>query len=64
MMQQITELDVKSRAVTFVNGHVEKDVDKFVFCTGYRYQYPFLDSLPGFEGGSGRGNTKTLEHIF
>lgn len=33
------------RAIRFANGHVEEQVDAVVFCTGYLYSYPFLESL-------------------
>lgn len=33
------------RAIRFANGHVEEQVDAVVFCTGYFYSYPFLESL-------------------
>ena len=33
------------RAVRFVDGHVEENIDKVIFCTGYLYSYPFLKSL-------------------
>ena len=34
-----------NRAIRFANGLVEEDVDHIVFCTGYLYSFPFLDSL-------------------
>ncbi|KAH8647262.1 thiol-specific monooxygenase [Xylariales sp. PMI_506] len=30
------------RAVRFADGHVERDVDAVVFCTGYFYSFPYL----------------------
>lgn len=33
------------RAVRFADGHVGKDIDAVLFCTGYHYAYPFLSSL-------------------
>ncbi|KAJ5735808.1 uncharacterized protein N7483_000933 [Penicillium malachiteum] len=37
------------RAVQFADGHIEKEVDAIVFCTGYFYSFPFLESIkPSF----------------
>ena len=33
------------RAIRFVDGHVEEDVDRVLFCTGYLYSFPFLSSF-------------------
>lgn len=34
-----------NRAIRFANGRIEQQVDAVVFCTGYFYSYPFLESL-------------------
>lgn len=33
------------RSIRFSNGQVEEFVDAIIFCTGYFYSYPFLESL-------------------
>lgn len=33
------------RAIRFADGRIEQHVDAVVFCTGYFYSYPFLESL-------------------
>lgn len=33
------------RAIRFADGRIEQQVDAVVFCTGYFYSYPFLESL-------------------
>ena len=33
------------RAVRFVDGRIETNIDKILFCTGYYYSFPFLSSL-------------------
>ncbi|KAJ5182966.1 hypothetical protein N7492_000582 [Penicillium capsulatum] len=37
--------EMHNRGIRFANGHVEEFVDAVVFCTGYFYSYPFLESL-------------------
>jgi cation diffusion facilitator CzcD-associated flavoprotein CzcO len=41
----IAEYLVAERGVRFENGRVETDIDAIVYCTGYMYSYPFLESL-------------------
>ncbi|RDW71483.1 hypothetical protein BP6252_08046 [Coleophoma cylindrospora] len=41
----IVEFVVEDRAVKFADGRLEKGIDAVVYCTGYLYSYPFLDSL-------------------
>lgn len=41
----IVGYQVEDRAVRFADGRVEKDVDAIVYCTGYLWSYPFLNSL-------------------
>ncbi|KAJ6022163.1 hypothetical protein N7540_007667 [Penicillium herquei] len=37
------------RAVQFADGHIEEEIDAIVFCTGYFYSFPFLESVkPSF----------------
>ncbi|KAJ5647243.1 hypothetical protein N7490_003615 [Penicillium lividum] len=35
----------QDRGLRFADGHIEKEVDAVVFCTGYFYSFPFLSSL-------------------
>lgn len=42
---EISEFLPEQRAVKFSNGDIETDIDAVVFCTGYFYSYPFLQSL-------------------
>jgi hypothetical protein len=41
----IAEYLVAERGVRFDDGTVETDIDAIVYCTGYLYSYPFLNSL-------------------
>lgn len=41
----IAEYLVEERGVRFEDGRIEKDVDFIVYCTGYLYSYPFMNSL-------------------
>jgi len=41
----IAEYLVDNRGVRFEDGRVEKDIDAIVYCTGYLYSYPFLNSI-------------------
>ncbi|KAH8896627.1 thiol-specific monooxygenase [Thozetella sp. PMI_491] len=45
MVPQITEIVPKSAEFRFANGAVETGVDAVIFCTGYFYSYPFLQTL-------------------
>lgn len=62
----IEEFLVKDRGVRFSDGRVEKDLDAILYCTGYLFSFPFLDSLtPGLlsEGNRVYGLYKHLFHI-
>jgi cation diffusion facilitator CzcD-associated flavoprotein CzcO len=41
----ISEYMVDVRGVKFEDGRIEENVDAIVYCTGYFYSYPFLESL-------------------
>ncbi|KAM3084331.1 monooxygenase [Clarireedia jacksonii] len=41
----ISEYMVDVRGVKFEDGRIEKNIDAIVYCTGYFYSYPFLNSL-------------------
>ena len=64
---QIAEfLDLSSdcRAVRLVDGSVEVDVDRVVYCTGYLYSYPFLTSLGQSIITDGTRVHNTYQHLF
>lgn len=42
---EIAEFIPESRAVRFADGSVESDIDAVIFCTGFHYSFPFLQSL-------------------
>lgn len=48
------------RAVRFKNGAVESHIDAIIYCTGYFYTFPFLDSLepPAITNG------RRVHHIY
>lgn len=41
----IAEFLIEQRGVRFADGRIETDIDAIVYCTGYLYSYPFLESL-------------------
>ncbi len=41
----VAEYLVAERGVRFEDGTTETDIDAIVYCTGYLYSYPFLNSL-------------------
>lgn len=44
----IEEFLVEEKGVRFTDGRVEKDLDSILYCTGYLFSFPFLESLiPG-----------------
>jgi cation diffusion facilitator CzcD-associated flavoprotein CzcO len=42
---EIVEFVLQDKAVRFADGTIEKDIDAVLFCTGYFYSFPFLNSL-------------------
>lgn len=62
----ISEYLVKEKGVRFENGRIENDIDAIVYCTGYLYSFPFLESLKKPIVTTGRrvmGLYKTLFNI-
>lgn len=53
-----------SRAVRFADGRIEQDIDAIIFCTGYLYSYPFLDSLMPAIIFDGMRVQNVYRHIF
>ena len=52
------------RAVRFVDGHVEDNVDAVLFCTGYYYSFPFLSSVSPHLISTGDRVRNLYKHIF
>lgn len=61
---EIVEYTVENRSVRFKDGTVESDIDAVVYCTGYFYSYPFLDSLDPPLVTTGERVENTFQHIF
>ncbi|KUI52598.1 Thiol-specific monooxygenase [Cytospora mali] len=62
----IEEFLVEERGVKFSDGRVEKDLDAILYCTGYLFTFPFLETLtPGLVSDGKRvyGLYKHLFHI-
>lgn len=56
-IQEIVEFIPPSsaqRAIRLANGRIVADIDRLIFCTGYLYSYPFLESF----------NPKLITHGF
>ena len=52
------------RAVRFADGHIEKDIDAVLFCTGYFHSYPYLSSLQPPLITNGERTHHLYQHIF
>lgn len=63
-LPEIAEFMIPDRAVRFVNGRIEKDIDTIVFCTGYFYSFPFLSSLNPPVISDGTRTQNVYKHIF
>lgn len=64
-LPEIVEFVVQDRTLKFANGHVEKNVDHVLFCTGYLYSFPFLSSLsPPAVAADGSRPNNIFQHIF
>ncbi|KAK4956059.1 monooxygenase [Elasticomyces elasticus] len=53
-----------TRAVRFADGTIEENVDAIVFCTGYFYSYPFLQSLDPPLVSDGTRTENLYQHLF
>lgn len=61
---EIVEFLSEERGVRFANGRVERDIDAVIFCTGFHYSYPFLQSLdPAIVVPGGSHAAHLWEHI-
>ncbi|KAI9822621.1 MAG: hypothetical protein M1827_000340 [Pycnora praestabilis] len=52
------------RGVRFADGRIEEGIDAIVFCTGYFYSYPFLESLKPAVVTDGLRTEHTYQHMF
>lgn len=60
----IAEYIIQDRSVRFDDGTVEKDIDAVLYCTGYFYSFPFLDSLDPPVITTGERVENLYRHIF
>ncbi|KAF2741120.1 putative flavin dependent monooxygenase [Polyplosphaeria fusca] len=63
-MPEIATFLPDQRGVRFTNGHTETDIDDIIFCTGYQYSFPFLQTLDPPPVTDGQRTRCTYEHIF
>jgi cation diffusion facilitator CzcD-associated flavoprotein CzcO len=61
---EIIEYMLQDRTVRFADGSMESEVDAIVYCTGYFYSFPFLDSLSPPVITTGERVVNTYQHIF
>lgn len=61
---EIVEFLVHDKAVRFVDGNTEEDIDHVIFCTGYQYSFPFLKGLDPPVSTTGSRTNNTYQHIF
>ncbi|KAI9834564.1 MAG: hypothetical protein M1819_002940 [Sarea resinae] len=61
---EIVEFILDQRSVRFANGHIEKDIDAIVFCTGYLYSLPFIPALEPPPVSDGTHIQHVYKHIF
>ncbi|KAL8870686.1 MAG: hypothetical protein Q9174_003325 [Haloplaca sp. 1 TL-2023] len=62
----LVSLNPDSRSAVFFNGQVEDCIDSILLCTGYSYQYPFLESWHSSKEmkEKGVGVLPLYKHIF
>ncbi|KAI9743084.1 MAG: hypothetical protein M1818_003379 [Claussenomyces sp. TS43310] len=63
-MPEIQEFLVEDRAVRFVNGHIETDIDCIIFCTGYMYSFPFVKNMEPALVSDGSRTQNLYQQIF
>lgn len=61
---EIMEYVLQDRTVRFKDGTIESHVDKIIYCTGYFYSFPFLQSLGPPLIATGERVENTYKHIF
>ncbi|KAF4547306.1 Flavin-binding monooxygenase-like protein 5 [Elsinoe fawcettii] len=62
-LPEISFLDATDRSATFADGHVERDIDALLFCTGYFYSFPWLNVDPPLIT-DGTHVENTYQHLF
>ncbi|KAK3111237.1 monooxygenase [Teratosphaeriaceae sp. CCFEE 6253] len=60
----IAEYIVKDRSIRFEDGTIESGVDAVLYCTGYFYSFPFLESLDPPLTTTGEKVKNLYQHIF
>lgn len=60
----IEEFLVEENGVRFTDGRIEKDFDAIVYCTGYLFSFPFLESLTPGLVSDGRRVYGLYKHLF
>jgi cation diffusion facilitator CzcD-associated flavoprotein CzcO len=61
---EIVEYIPDGRRVRFADGSIETDIDSVLYCTGYFYSFPFLDSLTPPVIRSGEYVESLYQHTF
>lgn len=54
----------RTRAIRYVDGRIEENIEFILFCTGYLYSYPFLSTLQPPIITDGFRVHNTFQHIF
>lgn len=60
----IVEYLADQRAVRFADGRIESEIDAIVYCTGYFYSYPFLETVKPSIITTGRRALGLYQHVF
>lgn len=63
-VSQIVEFLVPEKGVRFQDGRIETDIDAIIFCTGYLYSFPFLESLEPPLVVTGKRVCGLYKHLF
>ena len=61
---EMAEVIPESKAVRFTDGSVRTGIDAIIFCTGYLYSFPFLESLEPRLILDGARTQHVYQHIF
>lgn len=64
MMPEMVECIPDGRSLRFADATVETNVDAVVFCTGYKYKFPFLKDLPSPVVTDGACVHSLYKHVF
>ena len=60
----IVEYILDNRSVRFADGSVESEIDSVIYCTGYLYSFPFLNTLSPPVVTTGERVEQTYQHVF